>query len=252
MREYQPANASGKVFARRPGGLREVNAGPEEDFALGAESDERFIRGEPPHTGLITVPPVSQSASDPLSGRIHTIRGQRVILDTDLARLYGVPTFRFNEAVKRNAGKFPDDFRFQLTREERADLLSQSAIAEAAAADRKGGKPNSSQSAMSSRHRGAAYRPWAFTEHGCLMAATVLNSPRAVQMSLYVIRAFVQMREALATNQSVLRRLAEIDQTLLEHDAALRTLWGKLRPLLAPPPEPPRKEMGFHTKLKKG
>lgn len=99
--------------------------------------------------------------------------------------------------------------------------------------------------------RGAGYRPWAFTEHGCLMAATVLNSPRAVQMSLYVIRAFVRMREELAANQAVLRRLAEIDKTLLEHDAALKVLWGRLRPLLTPPPEPPRREMGFHTQMKK-
>lgn len=83
------------------------------------------------------------------------------------------------------------------------------------------------------------------------MAATVLNSSRAVQMSLYVIRAFVRMREALATNATILKRLAEIDKTLLEHDSALRVLWKQLKPLLAPPPEPPAKEMGFHTKLKK-
>lgn len=199
----------------------------------------------------MAIPPMSQAAADPLSGRIHTIRNQRVILDTDLARLYGVPTFRFNEAVKRNVDKFPKDFRFQLTREEHAALISQIAISSAAAPGRKSEKAISSQSAMSSR-RGAAYRPWAFTEHGCLMAATVLNSPRAVQMSLYVIRAFVQMREALAADATILKRLAEIDKTLLEHNTALRTLWGKLRPLLAPPPEPPRKEMGFHTRLKKG
>lgn len=83
------------------------------------------------------------------------------------------------------------------------------------------------------------------------MAANVLRSPKAVQMSVYVVRAFVAQREALATNQSVLRRLAEIDKTLLEHDAALRALWGKLRPLLLPPPEKPAKEIGFHTTLRK-
>ena len=93
--------------------------------------------------------------------------------------------------------------------------------------------------------------PWAFTEHGAVMAANVLRSPKAVQMSVYVVRAFVAQREALATNQSVLRRLAEIDKTLLEHNGALRALWDKLRPLLAPPPELPRKSMGFHTTLKK-
>lgn len=187
-----------------------------------------------------------QSTSDLLSARIHTIRGQRVILDTDLAQLYGVPTFRFNEAVKRNAEKFPEDFRFQLTHEEFANSKSQSAISSADTTGLEGVKGISSQSAMRSK-RGAGYRPWAFNEHGCLMAATVLNSPRAVQMSLYVIRAFVQMREALAANATILKRLAEIDKTLLEHNAALLVLWKKLRPLLAPPPERPKRRIGFHA-----
>jgi len=195
--------------------------------------------------------PKHSAKPDPLAGRIHTIRGQRVILDSDLARLYGVPTFRFNEAVKRTVAKFPKDFRFQLTKKEAGNLISQSAISSAGAAGNEEDSSNSSQSAMTSRHGGRRKLPWAFTEHGCLMAATVLNSPRAVQMSLYVIRAFVRMREELAANQAVLRRLAEIDKTLLEHDAALRVLWGRLRPLLTPPPEPPRREMGFHTQLKK-
>jgi hypothetical protein len=188
----------------------------------------------------------SLSENDRLAGRILAIRGQRVILDADLARLYGVPTFRFNEAVKRNAKKFPKDFRFQLTREEYAGLKSLAAISSPDAAGREKVKGISSQSAMSSK-RGAGYLPWAFTEHGCLMAATVLNSPRAVQMSLYVIRAFVAQREALATNQSVLRWLAEIDKTLLEHDSALQILWQRLRPLLAPKPEKPKRKIGFHA-----
>ncbi len=185
-----------------------------------------------PPSAVKAVPPMSQSTSDPLSGRIYTFRGQRVILDADLARLYDVPTFRFNEAVKRNADKFPEDFRFQLDEEEAANLASQIAIS----------KPG---------RGGRRTRPWAFTEHGALMAAAVLNSPRAVQMSLFVIRAFVRMREELAGSAIILRRLAEIDKTLFQHNAALRTLWDKLKPLLQPPPEPPRKEMGFHARLKK-
>ena len=193
---------------------------------------------------------MTQPQSDPLSGRILTIRGQRVILDSDLARLYGVPTFRFNEAVKRNAGKFPEDFRFQLTRDEHDNLKSQSVMSKAEGVGGNSSKRNSSQFAMSSR-RGASYRPWAFTEHGAVMAANVLRSSTAVQMSVYVVRAFVAQREALATNQSVLRRLAEIDKTLLEHDGALQILWKRLQPLLAPPPEPPKKEIGFHTRMKK-
>jgi len=111
-----------------------------------------------------------------------------------------------------------------------------------------GGPPNWSQFVTSSkRHRGAVYRPFAFTEHGAIMAATILNSPEAVAMSVFVVRAFLQMREQLAANAAILKRLAEIDRTLLEHDSALRTLWTKLQPLLAPPPEPPRRRIkGFN------
>lgn len=184
---------------------------------------------------------------------IRSIRKQRVMIDSDLARLYGVPTFRFNEAVKRNVGRFPADFRFQLTREEYARLISQIAISNPENADGSLDAPNSSQIAMSSskrRHRGAAYLPWAFTEHGALMAATVLNSPRAVQMSLFVVRAFVQMREELLAHATVFNRLAEIDKKLVTHDVILRDVYEKLRPLLNPPPAP-TKEMGFHTGLKK-
>jgi hypothetical protein len=108
---------------------------------------------------------------------------------------------------------------------------------------------NWSQSATSSDlRRGAAYRPWAFTEHGTLQVANILNSPRAVAMSLFVIRAFVVMREELGTNAAILKRLAEIDKTLLAHDVALRDICQKLRPLLLPPPEPPKPEIGFHVK----
>jgi hypothetical protein len=182
---------------------------------------------------------------------IHSIRRQRVMLDSDLARLYGVPTSRLNEAVKRNVDRFPADFRFQLTREEYARLISQIAISSSEGADKQADAPNSSQIAMSSRkHRGAAYLPWAFTEHGALMAATVLNSPRAVQMSLFVVRAFVQMREELQAHATVFKRLAEIDKKLLTHDVILRDVYEKLRPLLNPPGKR-EKEMGFHTLLKK-
>ena len=90
--------------------------------------------------------------------------------------------------------------------------------------------------------------PHAFTEHGAIMAATVLNSPEAVKMSVFVVRAFVKMRELLAANAEILQRLSAIDRTLLDHDDALRLLWRKLQPLLAPPPDSPRKEIGFHAK----
>jgi hypothetical protein len=206
---------------------------------------------------------------------IFTIRGQRVILDADLAHLYGVPTFRFNEAVKRNQDRFPDDFAFRLTAKEMADLRSQFAtsssqpidgedeprlIPQSVTAHQEPADPevdggNSSQIAMSSRgsqfvttsakHRGRAYHPWAFTEHGALMAANVLRSARAVQMSVYVVRAFVRMREQLTANAAILKRLAEIDRTLLEQDGALREIWERLQPLLQPAPEPPKRRIGF-------
>ncbi len=184
------------------------------------------------------MPPTSP---DPLAGRIFTVRGRRVVLDADLARLYAVTTRAFNPAIKRNAARFPADFAFQLTKPEADALRSQLVTLEAKAP---GADANSDRRG---RHR--KYLPWAFTEHGAVMAANVLRSPKAVAMSLLVVRAFVRMREALAANQAVLRRLAEIDRTLLDHDAALRTLWERLRPLLAPPPEPPAREMGFHTRL---
>ena len=192
----------------------------------------------------------------PIETLILNIRNQKVILDADLAELYGVPTYRFNEAFKRNRERFPDDFAFQLTAEEFAGLRSQMtdvnssqiAMSSSQAVVSKGSVPNWSQFVTSSkRHRGAAYRPFAFTEHGAIMAATVLNSPEAVAMSVFVVRAFMQMREQLAANGAILKRLAEIDKTLLEHDSALRTIWTKLQPLLAPPPEPPRRRIGFQA-----
>ena len=168
-----------------------------------------------------------------IASLIHSIRDQRVILDADLARIYGVETFRFNEAVKRNLVRFPADFMFRLSREEWNGLLSLR-----------------SQIAILKTGRGQhrKYLPCVFTEHGALMAANILNSPRAVAMSVYVIRAFVKMRGELAANAAILKRLAEIDKTLLIHDVALREIFEKLRPLLAPPPPPPKPEIGFHVK----
>jgi hypothetical protein len=183
----------------------------------------------------------------PIESLILTLRDQKVILDADLAELYGVPTKVFNQAVKRNAGRFPEDFIFQLTAHEWSNLKSQIATSLLKNPQTEGVVPNWSQFVTSSkRHRGAAYRPTAFTEHGAIMAATILNSPEAVAMSVFVVRAFMQMREQLAANAAILKRLAEIDKTLLEHDSALRTIWTKLQPLLAPPPEPPKRRIGFN------
>ena len=162
---------------------------------------------------------------------IYSIRDQRVILDADLAGLYGVPTKRLNEQVKRNASRFPSDFVFRPTSEEAEQC-----------------RHSRSQFATLKRGQNIKYLPYAFTEHGALMAAYTLNSPRAVAMSVYVIRAFVKMREDVAANAAILRRLAEIDKTLLVHDLTLRKILHKLHPLLEPPPQSPKPEIGFHVK----
>ena len=156
--------------------------------------------------------------------RILTIRNQRVLLDADLARLYGVETRALNQAVKRNLDRFPLEFAFRLARDEILSI---------------------SQTVTSLRHIKFSKRVHAFTEHGALQAANVLNSPQAIQMGLYVIRAFVKMREELTANATILKRLAEIDKSLLIHDSAVRDLYQKLLPLLTPPPEKPKRRIGF-------
>jgi hypothetical protein len=166
--------------------------------------------------------------ADIIHHRIFTIRDQKVILDRDLAAVYSVDTGALNRAVKRNAQRFPADFIFRLTKEEYESLRCQSGISKG-----KGGR---------------RYLPYAFTEHGAIMAATVLNSPRAVEMSVFVVRAFVKMREQLLATTALARRLAEVEKGLLSHDAALRELYHKIRPLLLPPPEPDRKPIGFSVR----
>jgi hypothetical protein len=162
-----------------------------------------------------------------LESLIITIRQQKVLLDADLAAIYDVPTKRLNEQVKRNIARFPDDFLFQLTASEKQEVVA-----------------NCDHLA---RLKFSKNLPYAFTEHGAIMAASVLNSPEAVKMSVFVVRAFVQMREQLAANSEILKRLAEIDKTLLQQDRSLGIIWQKIQPLLTPPPERPRRRIGFHS-----
>ncbi|MCX6967321.1 MAG: ORF6N domain-containing protein [Verrucomicrobia bacterium] len=173
--------------------------------------------------------------TDLVESLIRIIRGQRVILDADLAQVYGVPTKRLNEAVRRNAEKFPDDFAFELDLEEVTNLRS--------------------QIATSSGHGGRRYRPWVFTEHGAIMAANVLNSPRAVQMSVFVVRAFVKMRETLAQNKQLAGKLAELERNLTarldDQEQAIVHILGEIKKLMEPVPpdtESAPREMGFHVK----
>ena len=190
---------------------------------------------------------MTEANSTFIEERIFTIRSVRVILDSDLAALYGVSTKRLNEQYRRNRKRFPRDFAFQLTAKESAALRSQIATTSAQTIDPRRLGVNRSQIATGSqKHRDPRLRPYAFTEHGALQAANILNSPDAIRMSVFVIRAFVKMREQLATNAAILKRLAEIDKTLLVHDSALRDLYQKLLPLLTPALPPPRKQIGFH------
>ena len=167
-----------------------------------------------------------------VGSKILILRNQKVILDTDLAELYGVPVKRLNEQLKRNPQRFPRDFLFTLTREEYKHLRSQNATS-------------------SSAHGGRRYLPHAFTEHGAIMAATVLNSKRAIEMSVFVVRAFVQMRQSLVINQHVVSKLSELEARLDSHDAEIQDLVDAIRELLTPLPANNRR-IGFEAPARSG
>ena len=176
---------------------------------------------------------------------ILTVRGEKVLLDMDLARIYAVPTKRLNEQVRRNSDRFPGDFLFQLTAEEFDSIRSQIATAS--------GTAIRSQIATASK-RNIRYLPYAFTEHGAIMAANVLNSPQAVRMSVFVVRAFLKMRELLGGTKELARRLKALEAKLTArldgHEAAIVDVLRRLMRLLDPPPapEPPRRQIGFHAR----
>src|ERR1039458_8901654 len=151
----------------------------------------------------------------PVESRILFLRHQRVILDADLAELYGVPVKVLNQQVKRNRERFPADFVFQLTTKEHEILRSQIVTSRDA-------------------HGGRRYSPYAFTEHGAIMAATVLNSERAVQMSVFVVRAFVRLREMLATNRRLAGKIDELENRLDSHDSAIVNLFTVIKELMTP------------------
>jgi len=155
---------------------------------------------------------------------IILVRGEKVMLDSDLAEIYGVETKALNRAMKRNANRFPPDFMFQLTVEETANLRC--------------------QIGTSSSYGGRRYLPYAFTEHGALMLANVLNSERAAQTSVQVVRAFVRLRQMLASNAELARKLAAMEK---KYDAQFKVVFEAIRQLMSPPAKPKR-EIGFHAK----
>jgi hypothetical protein len=175
--------------------------------------------------------------------RILLLRGQKVLLDADLAALYGVTTKRFNEQIKRNLERFPADFMFRLDAAEFENLRSQFATSNTEPSPQRGGR---------------RYLPLAFTEHGAIMAATVLNTPRATEVAVYVVRAFVQLREALHSHRELAGKLAELERKTeamamrhagFERDTKLqmRQVFEAIRELMAPEPEPepPKRPIGF-------
>ena len=176
--------------------------------------------------------------------RIQVLRSVRVILDEDLANLYRVPTKRLNEAVKRNADRFPEDFRFQLTPQEVANLKSQ--IATSSSAHAKASNLISQIVISSGTHGGRRKLPHAFTEHGALMAANVLNSPAAITMSVQVIRAFIQLRQLLINHKALAAKLAELDSRVGAHDTRLAAIITAIRNLAAPDGPRLRRKIGFH------
>ena len=176
------------------------------------------------------IPPL---ADGQVEQAILLIRGERVILDVDLARLYGVTTKRLNQQVRRNLERFPQDFMFQLSEEEYQNLRLQFATS-------------------SLGWGGRRYMPTAFTEHGAIMAANVLNSPCAVQASVFVVRAFVRLRNALAQHKELAAKLNELEGKVEKHDGQIVTLIQAIRQLMASPPAPPRKPIGFRTEMGNG
>jgi C4-dicarboxylate-specific signal transduction histidine kinase len=178
---------------------------------------------------------------------ILVIRGQRVILDSDLAKLYGVSTKVLNQAVKRNTERFPGDFAFQLTAAEVRNLRSQAVTLSSRPVESIESNSNRSQFVTGSqKHRDPRFRPWAFTEHGAVMVASVLNSKRAVEVSLYVVRAFVKLREMLRTHKALAQKLAELERQVASHDSHIRSLFEAIRQLMEPAAAKSRR-IGFKT-----
>ena len=174
---------------------------------------------------------LTPSSGEGIESLIFTLRGQRVMLDSDLARIYGVSTGQLNQALKRNLARFPADFAFQLERQEFVNLISQTVI--------------------SSSYGGRRKLPWVFTEHGAIMLASVLSSPVAVEASVRVVRAFVYLREQLMANRELARKFAELEKRMDAQDESIAALFEAIRRLLEPPTnEEPPKQIGFHIREK--
>ncbi|HPO15489.1 MAG TPA: ORF6N domain-containing protein [Candidatus Hydrogenedentes bacterium] len=159
--------------------------------------------------------------------RILLIRGEKVILDVDLAAFYDVSTKVFNQAVKRNSHRFPDDFRFQLTQKERSEVVTNCDHLTAL--------------------KFSPYCPYAFTEHGTIMAASVLNSHRAIEVSIFIVRAFIKLRKTVAEHRELARKLDELEHKLSAHDQQILTIVKTIKQMASPAPLPKKRRIGFNT-----
>ena len=172
---------------------------------------------------------ITEIAAELIERRIHVVRGLRIMLDSDLAALYGVPTKVLKQAVKRNSERFPEDFAFELTQQEFANLRSQIVTS-------------------SLGHGGHRYLPWAFTEHGVAMLTSVLRSPAAIEANIAIIRAFVRMRRLLATPGELVTQLQQLAETVQLHDRQLKAITDVLTKMMQPPPVPAKKgRIGFQS-----
>src|SRR5712675_2887878 len=187
---------------------------------------------KPKNATLLRMPKRRVTTASAVESRILFLRHQRVILDADIAELYGVPVRQLNQQVKRNQERFPSDFVFQLTAKEDEILRSQFVISR-------------------ETHGGRRYRPFAFSEHGAIMAATVLNSERAVEMSVFVVRAFVRLRETLSRNRQVAVKLSELERKLKGHDTVIEDLIEAIQEMMSPEPVKQR-PIGFKLPGKRG
>lgn len=175
--------------------------------------------------------------------QIYFIRGERVMLDSDLAMLYGVTTKRLNEQVKRNLARFPKDFMFRLSVQEIESLRLRRIISTKQSCSMR------SQNATASK-RNVRYLPFVFTEHGAIMAANILNSFQAIQMSVFVVRAFVRLRKHLAGNKTLARKLSVLERKLTnrldDHEVSILRIIEEIKKLMAPTAQPTKRKIGFH------
>ena len=174
-------------------------------------------------------------AVEVIATRIIELRGKKVILDRDLAKLYGVAAKVLNQAVKRNIKRFPDDFMFQLSWEEVESLRSQIVTL------------NKKNSEASRRGRHIKYLPYAFTEHGVAMLSSVLNSERAIQVNILIMRAFTKLREILITHKDLATKIEALEKKYTEHDQTIKEIFQAIKQLLEPPLPKEKKLIGFRT-----